>query len=131
MLLNLLSAEWFLFRFDSPMNACRTIAIWLSAVLVIVFALIMLLTSGGTRKKCAKISLIVTIVYVAALSVLFGETQPPVILDDALLQLDDSRLKAAADFLINSGGFDQVIYFTCHKTSAKLFQNESIHRMEL
>lgn len=71
MLLNLLSAEWFLFRFDSPMNACRTIAIWLSAVLVIVFALIMLLTSGGTRKKCAKISLIVTIVYVAALSVLF------------------------------------------------------------
>lgn len=53
------------------MNACRTIAIWLSAVLVIVFALIMLLTSGGTRKKCAKISLIVTIVYVAALSVLF------------------------------------------------------------
>ena len=71
MLLNLLSAEWFLFRFDSPMNACRTIAIWLSAVLVIVFALIMLLTSGGTRKKCAKIGLIVTIVYVAALSVLF------------------------------------------------------------
>lgn len=71
MLLNLLRAEWFLFRFDSPMNACRTIAIWLSAVLVIVFALIMLLTSGGTRKKCAKISLIVTIVYVAALSVLF------------------------------------------------------------
>lgn len=67
----------------------------------------------------------------AALGVLFGEKIPPVILDDALLQLDDSRLKAAADFLINSGGFDQVIYFTCHKTSAKLFQNESIHRMEL
>ena len=43
MLLNLLRAEWFLFRFDSPMNACRTIAIWLSAVLVIVFALIMVL----------------------------------------------------------------------------------------
>lgn len=73
MLLNLLEAEnpWFLFRFDSPMNACRSVAIWLTVALAVAFALIMFLMSGGTRKKCAKISLIVTIVYVAALSVLF------------------------------------------------------------
>lgn len=68
MLLNLLEAEnpWFLFRFDSPMNACRSVAIWLTVALAVAFALIMFLMSGGTRKKCAKISLIVTIVYVAA-----------------------------------------------------------------
>lgn len=67
----------------------------------------------------------------ASLSVLFGGEIPPVISDDALLQLDDDRLRAAVDFMANSGTFGQVIYFTCHKTSAGLFEQKHINRIEI
>lgn len=81
--------------------------------------------SGGTY------DLLYIALKLASLNVLFGENIPPIILDDALLQLDDERLTAMADFMITGGDLGQVIYFTCHKESAKLFKHESIHRIEI
>lgn len=66
----------------------------------------------------------------ASLSVLFDGKIPPVILDDALLQLDDARLSVAADYL-NSAEFGQVLYFTCHDSGSKLFMHDKINRIEL
>ena len=66
----------------------------------------------------------------ASLSVLFDGFIPPVILDDALLQLDDERLCVAADYL-HSEEFGQVLYFTCHDSGSKLFMHDKINRIEL
>lgn len=66
----------------------------------------------------------------ASLSVLFDGKIPPVILDDALLQLDDIRLPVAAEYL-NSAEFGQVLYFTCHESGSKLFMQDKINRIEL
>ena len=66
----------------------------------------------------------------ASLSVLFDGKIPPVILDDALLQLDDMRLYVAAEYL-NSAEFGQVLYFTCHESGSKLFMQDKINRIEL
>ncbi len=66
----------------------------------------------------------------ASLSVLFDGKIPPVILDDALLQLDDARLSVAADYL-NSAEFGQVLYFTCHDSGSKLFMHDNMNRIEL
>ena len=71
MLYNLLRAEWYLFRFDSLLNACRTIAIWLTVALVIAFVVCIFAMHADKRKKFAKISLIVAIIYVCAIAVLF------------------------------------------------------------
>ncbi len=51
----------------------------------------------------------------AAMSVLTDGKIPPVILDDAFSQLDETRLLAAVDLLENSGEFSQVLFFTCHE----------------
>lgn len=66
----------------------------------------------------------------ASLSVLFDGKIPPVILDDALLQLDDTRLSVAAEYL-NSAEFGQVLYFTCHDSGSKLFMHDNMNRIEL
>ncbi len=52
----------------------------------------------------------------AAMSVLTNETIPPVILDDAFSQLDDTRLLSAVDLIKNSKEFSQVLLFTCHES---------------
>lgn len=67
----------------------------------------------------------------AAMQILFEENIPPVILDDALLQLDDDRLTATVDFLAESDAFGQVLYFTCHKASIELFDRAAIHKLKL
>ncbi len=71
MFYNLLKTEWFLFRFDTPINACRSVAIWLTVALVIAFAVCSLVFSGEKRKKFLKIGLIFGIVYAVAAAVLF------------------------------------------------------------
>jgi len=68
---NLLETELYLFSFDSPMNACRCIAIWLTVAMVIAFSVCMLLLKGETRKKFLKIGLIVAISYAVVLALLF------------------------------------------------------------
>ncbi len=51
----------------------------------------------------------------AAMSVLTEGKIPPVILDDAFSQLDDTRLKAALGLIKESPEFSQVLLFTCHE----------------
>ncbi len=80
--------------------------------------------SGGTY------DLLYVALRFAALSVLFDGAIPPVILDDALLQLDDGRFMEAADFLI-AEEFGQVLYFTCHQSGVALFKNEAVNKISL
>jgi uncharacterized protein YhaN len=47
--------------------------------------------------------------------VLPGETCAPLILDDALLSFDDTRCRAALDFLVEEGHRRQILLFTCQR----------------
>lgn len=66
----------------------------------------------------------------AALSVLFDGVIPPIIADDALMQLDDARLRKTVEYMC-SASFGQVLYFTCRKTDASLFDNQNVTIIEL
>ena len=63
----------------------------------------------------------------AIAQVLFPGGIPLLILDDAFLQLDDARAAAAATFLLESSGAEQILYFTCHKSQGCLFGDGSNH----
>lgn len=63
----------------------------------------------------------------AIAQVLFPGGIPLLILDDAFLQLDDARAAAAATFLLESSGAEQILYFTCHKSQGSLFGDGSNH----
>ncbi len=67
------------------------------------------LLSGGTRDAayiCLRISLMMR---------LFGEELPPLILDEALCQLDDTRVKEMLTLLYKLGTMGlQTLLFTCH-----------------
>lgn len=67
----------------------------------------------------------------AAAGVLAEGKIPPVILDDAFSQLDDKRASAAAEYMQNSGEFEQVLYFTCHRETAARFPQAAVHSAEL
>ena len=58
---------------------------------------------------------------------LFSGGIPLLMLDDAFLQLDDARAAAAAEFLRNSSGAEQILYFTCHESQGSLFGEGSNH----
>ena len=62
---------------------------------------------------------------IASMSLLCDKI-PPVILDDAFIQLDDTRLKLVIDYIKENEKFSQVIMFTCHKKTAELFENVKI-----
>lgn len=47
------------------------------------------------------------------------------ILDDAFLQLDDTRAKLAAEYLNRESAEGQVLYFTCHRSQQALFGADS------
>lgn len=81
--------------------------------------------SGGTY------DLLYIALRLASLSVLFDGNIPPIISDDALLQADDKRLKKTVDFLCENEEFGQIIYFTCHKSSIGIFENEKINKIEI
>lgn len=67
----------------------------------------------------------------ASLSLICEGKIPPVILDDAFIQLDDKRLKVIVDFLKSNEKFSQVIAFTCHEENAKIVDNKNLHIIKL
>ncbi|MBQ9081492.1 MAG: energy-coupled thiamine transporter ThiT [Clostridia bacterium] len=79
MFLNTLLAEettvWYPFLFDTPQNAVRAVAIWLTLAALIAFAVGLTLIKGEKRAKFLKISLICAIAYacvLAIVSLVFG-----------------------------------------------------------
>lgn len=71
MLLSLMSAKWYPILFDTPMNAVRSVAIWLTVALAIAFVVCAILLKGETRAKFMKISLIFAICYACAVGITF------------------------------------------------------------
>jgi len=63
----------------------------------------------------------------ASMSVLTDGNIPPVILDDAFSQLDDSRLVAAVDLINESCDFSQALLFTCHENYKEIVNNKNIN----
>ncbi len=63
----------------------------------------------------------------AAMNVITDGKIPPVILDDAFSQLDDTRLLSAIDLVNASPEFSQVILFTCHESYKKLVGDKNIN----
>ncbi len=63
----------------------------------------------------------------AAMSVLTDGKIPPVILDDAFSQLDDSRLLAATEMINKNPEFSQVLLFTCHENYKELLNGKNIN----
>ncbi len=72
-LYSLLSSEvkFYLFLFDSPLNAIRSVAIWLTLALTIGFIVCAFLLKGEKRNKFFKISLIFAIIYACVLGALY------------------------------------------------------------
>ncbi len=72
-LYSLLSSDikWYPVLFDSPLNAVRSIAIWLTLALLIGFAVSALLLKEEKRKSFLKISLIFFIAYTCLLGTLY------------------------------------------------------------
>ena len=70
--------------------------------------------SGGTRDAayiCLRIALMLR---------LFGTELPPLIMDESLCQLDDSRAKNVLAMLLKLSQTTQCILFTCHSREAQL-----------
>lgn len=63
------STKWYPVLFNSPLNATRSVAIWLTLALVIAAVVCAVLLKGEKRKKFLKIAVIAAIVYAAALGV--------------------------------------------------------------
>lgn len=60
--------------------------------------------------------------------VLPEDTNPPLILDDALLTFDDARLQKTLDFLANLGKSRQILLFTCQGREAAYFSGrKNVH----
>lgn len=71
MFFNLLADEatWYPVLFDTPLNAARSVAIWLTLALVLAFIICAAVLKGDMRKKFLKISAIVAICYAAAVGI--------------------------------------------------------------
>ncbi len=67
----------------------------------------------------------------AAMNVITDGKIPPVILDDAFSQLDDTRLLKAVDMINNSPEFSQVMLFTCHENYKELLGGKNINILSL
>ena len=67
----------------------------------------------------------------ALMSVITDGKIPPVILDDAFSQLDDSRLTRAVDLVTENDEFSQVMLFTCHENYKELLGNSGVNVIEL
>ncbi len=64
-------AEWYPVLFDSPLNAVRSVAIWLTLALLITFAVCAFLFKKEKRAKFFKISLIFAVAYACVLGALY------------------------------------------------------------
>lgn len=67
----------------------------------------------------------------AAMNVITDGKIPPVILDDAFSQLDDTRLLAAVDLINNAAEFSQTLLFTCHENYKELVKDKNINMVSL
>lgn len=65
----------------------------------------------------------------AAMSVLTDGKIPPVILDDAFSQLDDTRLKNAVSLIGQSDEFSQVLLFTCHENYKEILAGHNVSEL--
>lgn len=61
----------------------------------------------------------------ALIDLLFGHREVPIILDDAFVQYDDERMKAAIDELKKLSSHKQIILFTCQKREVE-YMNENV-----
>lgn len=66
----------------------------------------------------------------ASMSVLTNGNIPPVILDDAFSQLDDTRLLNAVNLIEEDKEFSQVFLFTCHENFKELLKNHAIIELQ-
>lgn len=60
-------AKWYFLRFDSPLNAVRSVAIWLTLALLVAFIVCAALLKGEKRARFLKIGLISAVVYACLL----------------------------------------------------------------
>ncbi len=67
----------------------------------------------------------------ATLATLFEKGVPTFILDDAFSQMDDVRCEKAVSYIRHAAPFGQVLMFTCHRESAKVFHKEHINLIDL
>lgn len=65
----------------------------------------------------------------AAMSVLTDGKIPPVILDDAFSQFDDTRLKNAVSLIGQSDEFSQVLLFTCHENYKEILAGHNVSEL--
>lgn len=72
MLTNLLDgATWLLFSFEDGFSAFKTVAIWLTALMIIAFAVLFFVLKDQKRKKFLKISFITAVSYATVLAITF------------------------------------------------------------
>ncbi len=64
------SAKWYPVLFDTPLNATRAAAFWLTAALLIAFALCLIFFKAERRKKFLKISGIFGVIYAATVGLI-------------------------------------------------------------
>ena len=55
----------------------------------------------------------------------------PLLLDDALAQYDDGRMKTALEFLSEYAEKSQIIIFTCHNAISETAQNTGANKISL
>ncbi len=67
----LASTKWYPILFDSPLNAVRSVAIWLTIALAIAFIVCACVFKGVTRAKFLKYGVLGVIAYAAVLAILF------------------------------------------------------------
>lgn len=65
----LTSAKWYPVLFDSPLNAVRSVATWLTVALAIAFVVCAFTVKGEKRAKFFRISLIIAIIFAAIVGV--------------------------------------------------------------
>lgn len=70
--LNLLSsAKWYLFKFDTPFDVVKTVALWLTVALVIAFLILFFTLKTDKRKKFTKAATVFAVIYACVLSITF------------------------------------------------------------
>lgn len=62
-------AEWYPILFNTPMNAVRSVAIWLTLALAIAFVVCAILLKGERRAKFLKYSLIAAVAYAVVIAI--------------------------------------------------------------
>lgn len=116
MALNLLSsAKWYLFNFDTPFDSVKTVVLWFTLLVVVVFSVLFACLKGDGRKKLSKIAILFTVCYACLLSITFlaftfSENQK----EGTLITL---LLIPLAVLIISIGVFATILIFSKNKTA--------------